>query len=108
MVVTTTAGAAFLSAPRQRRQRREPAAFDVGFGRHAVIGQTIPRRKRQHRHVGAKNAHAVADRHGMKLVRRDEDHESLAPLRRLRREIGVVAAGRAGDGEAAFVAGDVV
>ena len=101
-------GLRLLVAARERGQRREPAAFGIGLRRHPVIGQTIPRRERQHLHIRREEAHAIGGRHRLHLVGRDEQHEPAAALRRLRREIGVIAARRAGDGEAAFVPGDVV
>ncbi len=43
-------------APREHGQRRQPLAFDVRLGRHAVIGQAIPGGKRQHRRARARRS----------------------------------------------------
>ena len=88
-------------------ERGKPFTFNIGLGRHAVIGKTIPRRKRQHAKVGREKDDGIRGGLRRLIVRGDKEHDALPPSRGLRRQICVIAARRAADGKASLCARDV-
>ena len=97
-----------LRAARKRGQCGEAAPFQIGFRRHPVVRQAIPRRERQHLKPGIKKPQRFFDRGGVHAIGGNEQHHLLAAARGLGRKIGVIPLRRAGQRKAAVGLGDVV
>mmetsp|Transcript_23829 Transcript_23829/g.43063 ORF Transcript_23829/g.43063 Transcript_23829/m.43063 type:complete len:481 (-) Transcript_23829:1871-3313(-) len=82
----------------QRRQGRHPLRGNVRIGRDPVIGQTIPARKHQHRHVRCEKAQRGLHRGQTLVVPRHVDNGTLLG-HLIQNQAGVKAFGRARDGD---------
>ena len=84
--------------PRKCRQRRHPRGRDVGIGRHPVIGQAVPSRKGQDRHVGREERERGLHRRQTLVVARDVDDRPLDARDLAQDQLRVETFGRARDG----------
>jgi len=80
-------------ALRQHRQRGHAPGDDLGVGRDAVIGETIPARQRQHRDIGREEAQRKAHRLHPLVVAGDVDHRPAALDQFASEKLGVEAFG---------------
>ena len=94
-------------AARKRRNRRQPRRLDIRLGRYAVVRQAVPGWKIQHRNVRREEGKRIQCAALRRIVGGDEQHQPLAAARGFGGEIRVIAARRAGDGEAALMFRDV-
>ena len=105
--------AGIFAPPGQRRERRQPLAFDVRAGRHAVIGQTIPGGEIQHLQLGREKANGIDGTGGFDSVLHHEQHQRPLPglfqrNGRGTRQPSVEPFRRAGNREAAITPGDII
>ena len=91
----------------QRRKCRQPLRFNIGLRRHAVVGQTVPRREWQHGDVRREKGERIQRAAFCRIVGGNEQHQAVAAAGGFRGEIRIVTAGRAGNGEAPLVFGNV-
>ena len=95
-------------AARQCRQGRQPAAFDIRLGRHAVVWKAVPGRKRQHSKTWRKEADGLSRGIGLHVIHGHEQHRRTAAARGFSCHIGVIALRHTRDGQPALLFGDVV
>ena len=84
----------------QPRQRRHPRRGDVGIGADPVIGQAIPCREGEHRHVGREEPQRRARRGHALVVARDMDDGAIGARDLFQDQAGVETFGGAGHRQA--------